>query len=153
MLLTLNAVNSEKSLARVFTATILLLLVSGCTAQENISDKANESERSLEKIHSRSPDSPILGKVSADGQCDPQIVSMDKGKNTPHILYKGQPGDVLTIKYISSKEMLKEDSFELSGTTTSVQTGASIYNGDLERIQINAHGTVGTTGECHIIVG
>lgn len=40
-----------------------------------------------------------------------------------------------------------------SGTTTSVQTGASIYNGDLERIQIDAHGTVGTAGECHIIVG
>ena len=144
----------RKSVARVFTATILLLLlVSGCTTQENISDKANESGRSLENIHSRSPDSPILGKVSADGQCDPQIITMDKEKNTPHILYKGQPGDALTIKYISGKEVLKEDSFELSSTTTSVQTGASIYNGDSERIQIDAHGTVGTAGECHIIVG
>lgn len=144
----------RKSVARVFTATILLLLlVSGCTTQENISDKEDESRSSLENIHSRSPSSPILGKVSADGQCDPQIITMDKEKNTPHILYKGQPGDALTIKYISGKEVLKEDSFELSSTTTSMQTGASIYNGDLGRIQINAHGTVGTAGECHIIVG
>lgn len=53
---------------------------------------------------------------------------------------------------MSGEKVLKEDSFALSSTTTSVQTGASIYNGDLDHIQINAHGRVGKTGECHIIV-
>lgn len=133
-------------------AIALSLLIAGCGGQDNPPQEAEGSNSSLENFTPRPPDSPILGDVSANGQCDPQIVSMDREKNTPHILYNGQPGDALTIKYMSGEKVLKEDSFALSSTTTSVQTGASIYNGNLDHIQINAHGRVGKTGECHIIV-
>ena len=133
-------------------AIALALLVTGCSDQDSTSQEADGSNSSLENFEPRPPDSSILGNVSDNGQCDPQIVSMDKEKNTPHIVYKGQPGDALTIKYMSGEKVLQEDNFELSSTTTSVQTGASIYNGDLDHVQINAHGRVGTPGECRIVV-
>lgn len=133
-------------------AIALSLLVTGCSDKDSTSQEADGSNSSLENFEPRPPDSPILGNVSDNGQCDPQVVSMDKEKNTPHIVYKGQPGDALTIKYMSGEKVLQEDNFELSSTTTSVQTGASIYNGDLDHVQINAHGRVGTPGECRIVV-
>ena len=133
-------------------AIALSLTVAGCSDHDDASQEADGNNSSLENFESRPPDFPILGNVSDSGQCDPQVVSMDREKNTPHIVYKGQPGDALTIKYMSGEKVLQEDSFELSNTTTSVQTGASIYNGDLDHIQINAHGRVGTPGECHIVV-
>ncbi|MBA1834466.1 hypothetical protein [Corynebacterium wankanglinii] len=133
-------------------AIALSLTVAGCSDHDDASQEADGNNSSLENFESRSPDSPILGNVSDTGECDPQILRMDKERNTPHIAYEGQPGDVLTIRYMSGEKVLQEDSVELSNTTTSVQTGASIYNGDLDHVQIDAHGPVGTPGECRIVV-
>jgi hypothetical protein len=77
---------------------------------------------------------------------------MDNEKNTPHIHYEGQPGDELIIKYMNGDEVVQEDSVELSSTTTSIQTGASTYNGDLDRAEIVAKGRSGTDGTCHITI-
>lgn len=61
-------------------AIALPLLIAGCSGQDNPPQEAEGGNSSLENFTPRPPDSPILGDVSANGQCDPQILSMDREK-------------------------------------------------------------------------
>jgi lipoprotein len=70
-------------------AIALSLLVTGCSDQDSTSQEADGSNSSLENFEPRPPDSPILGNVSDNGQCDPQIVSMDKEKIRRILCTKG----------------------------------------------------------------
>ncbi|MDK8475737.1 MULTISPECIES: hypothetical protein [unclassified Corynebacterium] len=139
----------------ISTVCLPLMLV-GCGVQDPEpsaeSEAPNNGDTSLEGFEPRPSDAPILGNVTAEGECDPQVVKMDNEKNTPHIHYEGQPGDELTIKYMNGDEVVQEDSVELSSTTTSIQTGSSTYNGDLDRAEIVAKGRSGTDGTCHITI-
>ena len=61
-------------------AIALSLTVAGCSDHDDASQEVDGSNSSLENFESRPPDFPILGNVSDNGQCDPQVVSMDREK-------------------------------------------------------------------------
>lgn len=98
----------------------------------------------------RDGDAPVLGASDADGACDPGVIDIDHEKNTPHVTYHGKPGDTVELTYVENDGTTTDTTFELEVTATTYSTGAEIFNGDLDRIEVSASGTTGTPGNCVI---
>lgn len=134
------------------------MIIAGCSSANDSVDAAapvgepNESN-SLE-IPVRSPQDPILGKVTPNGKCDESVVGIDHSRPTAHITYKGQPGDKIKIEIRpeSSSEEPTVQSFEMSSVQTEMQLPTNIQNSTISDIRISAEGRVGTPGECTIAV-
>lgn len=123
------------------------------TTQDATASGANDTSGTSgtdEDVAPRDGDAPVLGASDADGACDPGVIDIDHEKNTPHVTYHGKPGDTVELTYVENDGTTTDTTFELEVTATTYSTGAEIFNGDLDRIEVSASGTTGTPGNCII---
>lgn len=117
-----------KSLSLPTAFLALALLTVGCT------HPADEEAA----VPTREPDAPLLGEVSTDGHCDPNVVDIDHEKNTPHLEYHGFPGDHLHLAFVGNDgTTLREHDIDLPEGSTGHQAISSIYNGDIKHIAVD----------------
>ncbi|MDN6324105.1 MAG: hypothetical protein L0J70_01685, partial [Corynebacterium sp.] len=120
------------------------------TTQDATASGENDTSGTDEDAAPRDGDAPVLGASDADGACDPGVIDIDHEKNTPHVTYHGKPGDTVDITYVENDGTTTDTTFELEVTATTYSTGAEIFNGDLDRIEVSASGTTSTPGNCVI---
>lgn len=145
---------------RKLAAAVLIVSASGLAAacspsaeDSTAQDTGLESAGSLpEGFTPRSPEENILGESSDDGLCDPSVIDIDHEKNTAQFTYNGQPGDKISIEIFMDEGPSNVEDFELGSTNTSWQVPTSIYNGDIDYINVSATGRVGEPGSCKINV-
>lgn len=61
--------------------------ISGCSTQPELVPAPGATQSADEDLLVREPDDPILGNVSSDGKCDPQVVDIDHQKPVAFITY------------------------------------------------------------------
>jgi hypothetical protein len=133
---------------------VVAAFISGCSTQPELEPAPGATQSADEDLLIREPNDPILGNVSSDGKCDPQVVDIDHQKPVAFITYQGQPGDRIEVKIgkESGSEEPETISFEMDSHQTEMQLPTSIPNSSISEISVTAEGRVGKPGECVIEV-
>ncbi|MCK7638398.1 hypothetical protein [Corynebacterium pygosceleis] len=118
----------------------------------------NERESTVPSTHltPRPTDAPILGEVSASGDCDPEVIDIDHRKPSADISYTGRPGDAIDIRIVHEPETGGKQNTDygirLDGGATGWQIPSGIPNATIHEIVVTAVGGTGVPGECRIPV-
>ncbi|KQB87088.1 hypothetical protein [Corynebacterium lowii] len=129
-------------------SALCLAFITACSSAEET------TEPTTVDFEPRDPEAPILGAVSEEGHCDPEVIDIDHERNTPYVTYHGQPGDAITLQFVANDgvTVLEESDFELSSRQTGHHALSGLYNGDISGIHVTANGRVGQAGTCVIPV-
>ncbi|KQB83243.1 hypothetical protein [Corynebacterium oculi] len=114
------------------------LAASGCSTQRTVEVTEPSESMSMEGI--RTPDDPILGAVSAEGACDPEVLSVEDNV----LVYRGQPGDEIEVSITGTGDTPRMETFTMGSTDTEHRLDL----GDWESLGVQASGRVGLPGEC-----
>ena len=118
----------------------------------------NERESTAPSAHltPRPAGAPILGEVSASGECDPEVIDIDHRKPSADITYNGKPGDRIDIRIVHEPDPGEKQNTDygirLDEGATGWQIPSGIPNATIHEIVVTAVGGTGMTGECRIPV-
>jgi proteasome lid subunit RPN8/RPN11 len=126
-------------------------LLAACSPDERESSESTDDVPGTQSP-SASEDNQVSLTSGEDGSCDPSVVDIDHESNTPHLTYNGSPGDKVTVRYVLKDGQDEVADLELDKSATSVSTSPEIYNGDIDRIDIEAMRDTGESGKCYIEV-
>ncbi len=106
------------------------------------------------------PAAPVLGDVSADGHCDPDVIDIDHGRPTMALIYNvpaGRPdGELTTMVHFTDPGRDAEPGGGFGyggagdGSRSSLVTG--VPNEDIDHIEVTATTDDGSAGTCTIDV-
>lgn len=91
--------------------------------------------------------------VLRSGTCDSSDIDIDHAKNTAKFTYYGHPGDKVSLNIVMKDGSSTKQSFELDDTNTSWQVPTTIYNGNIDHVEVHATGRTGQPGSCQLPVG